>query len=59
MDEQLNRRELELILESLEYTKLNVTHGKDAPYELRRSKLDDVDNVMAKIRALRDKLPKE
>ena len=35
MDEQLNRRDLELILESLEYTKMNVTHGKDSPDEQR------------------------
>lgn len=59
MEAQLNRRDLELIIESLEYSKMNITHGKDSPDELRQRKLNDIDTVMAKLRALRDKLSKE
>jgi hypothetical protein len=55
MDVQLTRGDIELILESLEYTKMNITHSKDSPYQLRRGKLDDVEAVMAKLRVLRDR----
>jgi hypothetical protein len=35
MKVELTNHDIALILESLEYTKMNVTHGK-APYDLRR-----------------------
>ena len=58
MDEPLTPVDIALILESLEYSKMNITHGT-APYDVKRPKLDQVEAVMAKLRALRDTLKKD
>jgi hypothetical protein len=51
--EELTLPDIILILESLEYSKMNITHGS-APYVVKQSKLNHLESVMAKLRALRD-----
>lgn len=54
MDKILNRHDIEVILESLEYSRLNITHGKNSTYDIRRDKLAEIEGVMTKLRALHD-----
>lgn len=56
MSNQLSLADLEFILTSLEYTRLNFESTQYPTYELKRSQLDRVDTVKSKIRALRDEL---
>jgi len=42
-----------LLLESLEYSRVSITHGT-APYEVKQTKLKHLEAVMARLRALRD-----
>lgn len=49
--DELTLSDIELLLESLKYSKMNITHG-DAPYELKREKLARIDSVTAKLRAI-------
>jgi hypothetical protein len=52
MDE-LTMSDILLLLESLEYSRMNITHGT-TPYEVKQPKLKHLEAVMAKLRALRD-----
>lgn len=51
--EELTVPDILLLLESLEYSRMNITHGT-APYEVKQPKLKHLEAVMAKLRALRD-----
>jgi hypothetical protein len=51
--EELTEPDILLLLESLEYSRMNITHGT-APYEVKQPKLKHLEAVMAKLRALRD-----
>ena len=51
--DELTLSDIELLLECLKYSTMNITHG-DAPYELKREKLARIDSVTAKLRALGD-----
>jgi len=53
MDNELTPEDIDLLLESLKYSKMNVTQG-DAPYDLKREKLERIDSVTAKLRTLLD-----
>jgi hypothetical protein len=53
MDEILTKEDLTLILESLIYSKKNVSESKDSTYEIRKEKLEQIDSVAAKIRKLK------
>ena len=52
MDE-LTLPDILLLLESLEYSRMNITHGT-APYEVKQPKLKHLEAVLPKLRALRD-----
>lgn len=56
MDE-LTLPDILLLLESLEYSRMNITHGT-APYEVKQPKLKHLETVIAKLRALRDDMQK-
>jgi len=51
--EELTLPDIYLLLESLEYSRMNITHGT-APNEVKQPKLRHLESVMAKLRALRD-----
>lgn len=56
MKEQLTKDDIDFILTSLEYTRMNFENTQYPTYELRQSQLQRVDSVKAKVRALRDNL---
>ena len=56
MDNQLFHSDFELILTSLEFTKMRFDNTKYETYELRQSQLERVNTAMAEVRALRDEL---
>jgi hypothetical protein len=56
MSSQLTLADLEFILTSLDYTRLNFESTQYPTSELKRNQLDRVDTVKSKIRALRDEL---
>lgn len=51
--DELTLPDILLLLESLEYSRMNITHGT-APYTVKQPKLKHLESVMAKLRALRD-----
>ena len=51
--DELTLPDIVLILESLKYSRMNITHGS-APSEVKQPKLNHLDSVLAKLRALRD-----
>jgi acetoacetate decarboxylase len=51
--EELNNAEIEVIVESLQYSKDRVASGT-APYQQKNSKLRAMDAVIAKVKAMRD-----
>jgi hypothetical protein len=51
--DELTLPDVLLMLKSLEYSRMNITHGT-APYEIKQQKLNHLEAVMAKLRALRD-----
>jgi hypothetical protein len=51
--EELTGPDILLLLKSLEYSRMNITHGT-APNEVKQPKLKHLEAVMAKLRALRD-----
>ena len=53
MDATLTNEDVELLLESLDYSKNNVSEG-DAPRDLKHDKLEHIAAVRDKLRALRD-----
>jgi hypothetical protein len=53
MDTELTREDVDLLLESLDYSRMNVTHGT-APLEVKRPKVQRIDAVLAKLRAVRN-----
>ena len=55
--EDLTLSDVEVLLESLENSRMNYTHGT-APYEVKQPKLEQVESVMAKLRRYRDDLKK-
>jgi hypothetical protein len=55
--DELTLSDILLLLESLEYSRMNITHGS-APYDVKQPKLDQMDSVMAKLRRYRDELKK-
>ena len=58
MENTLTLRDIDVILESLEYSRMNVTHG-DAPPTVRNPKLAEIESAMVKLRALRKSLRDE
>ena len=54
MTEDLTSEDVEFILTSLDYTRLNVESTSYPTYELRRERFDELDRVVAKVRAIRD-----
>ena len=54
MSESLERLDFELILTSLEFTRLKFENTNYPTYEFRQSQLQRVDSAMAKVRTLRD-----
>lgn len=55
--EDLTLSDIDVLLESLEYSRMNITHGS-APYEVKQPKLKHVEAVMTKLRSYRDALKK-
>jgi hypothetical protein len=55
MMEDLTLSDIDVLLESLEYSRMNITHGS-APYEIKQPKLEQVEGVMTKLRRYRDEL---
>lgn len=53
MDTELTREDIDLLLESLDYSRMNVTNGS-APLEVKRPKVQQIDAVLAKLRAVRN-----
>jgi hypothetical protein len=53
MDTELTREDIDLLLESLDYSRMNVTHGT-APVEVKRPKVQQIDAVLTKLRAVRN-----
>jgi len=51
--EELTLPDILLILESLEYSRMNITQGS-APYEVKQPKLKHLESLMAKLRTLRN-----
>jgi hypothetical protein len=49
----LSAAEVDLIRESLRYSKHHVTNARDTPYEVRQKKLLSIEDVEAKIRSAR------
>jgi len=58
MENTLTLRDIDVILESLEYSRMNVTHG-DAPATVRNAKLAEIENAMTKLRSMRRALRDE
>ena len=59
MTDQLTTEELDLILESLRYTKQAFTDYKDYPtYEFKQARVATVESVIGKIRAIRKATPR-
>lgn len=55
---ELTREDLDFILESLKYTKRSFEEYQDYPsYDFKRERLATVEDVTAKVRAIRDGLP--
>ena len=53
----LTPQEIDFILESLRYTKLSIeNHEKHPSYEHKRKKLDEVENVIAKVQEMKKKI---
>lgn len=53
--EDLTLSDIDVLLESLEYSRMNVTHGS-APYEVKQAKLAQIESLMKKLRCFRDEL---
>jgi hypothetical protein len=53
--EDLTLSDIDVLFESLEYSRMNITHGS-APYEVKKPKLEQVEALMAKLRRYRDEL---
>ena len=54
MEEELNIRDLEFILESLKYTKLKFENYEQYPsYEFKLSRIEDVNKVISKVQKLK------
>jgi len=51
--EELTLPDIYLLLESLEYSRVNITHGT-APDEVKQPNLRHLESVMTKLCALRD-----
>jgi hypothetical protein len=54
----LNRQDIETLLESLNYSKQRVSDAQDTPYEVRRENLARIEAVTNKIREARRTMPK-
>lgn len=60
MDEQLNAADLDLILESLKYYKMNIENYDRYPsYEFKQKQLQRVEIAESKLRILQRKLAQE
>jgi len=46
----LTSEEVELLLESLKYSKQRVSDAQGTPYELRKEKLEKLDSIATKVR---------
>ncbi len=53
---QLTSQEVEFILTSLDYTRRGFESTDYPTAELRKARFDEVDRVVAKVRAIRDRL---
>ena len=58
MDKQFTPADFELILTSFRYTRMNFENTQYPTYELRQSQLKRVEDVIDKVRAIRDELLK-
>lgn len=59
MDVQLNRGLIERVLEALEYKRTRIQNYQGYPsYEFKLKQLEQVNEDLAKFRAIRDTLPK-
>jgi hypothetical protein len=56
MNEEITKSDLDLILESLEYSKRNVRESPDSPPEIKKEKLEQIDLVASKIRKLKTEI---
>ena len=56
MREHLTSGDIEFILESLKYTKLQFESKRYPTYELKQSQLNYLEGVMAKLRVLQDEM---
>ncbi len=54
MDIDLDRHDVAVLLESLKYSKQRIAEAQGTPYEVRREKLDRLDHVAQKLRAIGD-----
>jgi hypothetical protein len=60
MDSQLTGDDIDVILESLKYSKRAIEDYPNHPSpEFKQNKLKRLDTVMAKVRSLRDEIRKE
>jgi hypothetical protein len=54
MSEQLDHRDFDIIIESLEYSKMNIENSGGYPsYEIKRQRLETVELAVRKIRVLK------
>lgn len=51
--EELTLSDIYFLLECLDYSRMNIGGGS-APYEVKKPKLEQLESVVAKLRALRD-----
>ena len=51
--EELTLGDIYFLLECLDYSRMNISNGS-APYEVKRPKLEQLESVVTKLRALRD-----
>jgi hypothetical protein len=51
---ELSRTDMEMLLESLAYSKQAIRDGRDSTYEQRSDKIRRIESVEAKLRAARD-----
>jgi len=59
MKDELTRDDLDLIIDSLDKSKQAVTASDKHPdYAFKRKQIESYDNITAKMRAIRDRLPR-
>ena len=57
MSAELDAQDIEVLLESLEYSKQRVRDAAGTPYDVRQQNLARLDGVAEKLRRLRDDRP--